>query len=144
MTELSKFFFLPLQYDNAESMSLVKTLNGQRYGTSMPFLPCLATTQVLAFAEPKLTRTVSVLEEVIAEIEARIEDEGHGTEIDIDLAWRAIHAVVRRMELKKSELLTPMRHALTARQVSPDFNLLLCTRCGGERISLRGRHGVAC
>jgi hypothetical protein len=52
---------------------------------------------------------VSVIENVIAELQARLADSGPDTEVDIDLAWRAIHAVV---------LLSPMRHALTARQVS--------------------------
>jgi hypothetical protein len=61
---------------------------------------------------------VSVIENVIAELQARLADSGPDTEVDIDLAWRAIHAVVREMGIKKSELLSPMRHALTARQVS--------------------------
>ena len=61
---------------------------------------------------------MSVIEAVISELKVRLAEEGPEAEVDIDLAWRAIHAVVRDQDLKKSELLTPMRHALTARQVS--------------------------
>ena len=62
-----------------------------------------------------------MIEEVVQELKDRLADEGPDTEIDIDLAWRAIHAVVRKLDLKKSELLTPMRHALTARVVRFDL-----------------------
>jgi hypothetical protein len=37
MTDLSKFFFLPLQFDNAESLNMVKTLNPVKYGTCLFF-----------------------------------------------------------------------------------------------------------
>ena len=35
ITELSKFFFLPVQYDNPEATQMIKSLNPVRYGESL-------------------------------------------------------------------------------------------------------------
>lgn len=79
-----------------------------------------------------LTPAVSCLERIIPELEACLDDSPDG-KLTTDLAWTALKPVIRELRLKSnSQLLMPMRHALTGRRVSavPGRDRSLVTRLG--------------
>lgn len=56
------------------------------------------------------------METVIQELEAATE---RNSELDADLCWEVLNTAVAKLGMKrKSDLMLPVRHALTARKVS--------------------------
>ncbi|KAK4688868.1 glutamyl-tRNA synthetase, partial [Tremellales sp. Uapishka_1] len=114
MASSSIFFYLDPIYTQQESQSIIAKLDGHTYISNLK--------AVIANLGEKATRN---------------------SELTEDLVWDAIHEVVQEVRLrKKSDLITPMRHALTGRRAGPSIPNIVAV-LGADRSLARLEAAVA-
>ena len=99
---------------------MIKPLKLDRYGKSDPMIHSLARTHA---------RAVDVLDAVIpllwTRFESLAEETGNPNAINEDVIWDVANQVTSDLGLKqRSQVMTPMRHALTGRRVSASRRLV--------------------
>ncbi|ORY23635.1 putative Glutamyl-tRNA synthetase [Naematelia encephala] len=117
------------------------------------FLPDMAGGSIYLFLEPQysameaesLLKTIDIenyirnIENIILELEERIQGR---TELDEDLGWDAANHLTEKLRLRaRSEVMIPMRHALTGRKKGPSVPTIM-RLLGPERTMNRLRAGL--
>jgi len=116
----SIFFFLDPQYDSHESLGLLK---GLEYRTLRAYGQSLST--IARYPADSVVHSLEAFIPVLkTKLDSLAEELGHPLAINEDVIWDTANEVTTQLGLRaRSELMTPLRHALTGRKVSKKTNL---------------------
>jgi hypothetical protein len=111
----SIFFFLDPQYDSHESLGLLK---GLEYRTLRAYGQSLST--IARYPADSVVHSLEAFIPVLqTKLDSLAEELGHPLAINEDVIWDTANEVTTQLGLRaRSELMTPLRHALTGRKVS--------------------------
>lgn len=111
----SIFFFLEPQYDSHESSHMLKSFDRrtmQTYGGELLNSSANPADQIVTALE-------AFIPAIRLRLESLIEELGDPEAINEDIIWDVANEVTSQLGLRaRSELMTPLRHALTGRKVS--------------------------